>query len=117
MTTTDLAPELVVVAHADARLRMNGARVRSAADGAAELEKALAETGTRLRPLFGPSEEHILAARRATAWALPDLSVFYHAAVDGDHQAGHARPVPASGVPAGRAGRRRGRQRALPAGR
>src|SRR2546429_58554 len=91
MTTTDLAPELVVVAHADARLRMNGARVRSSADGAAELEKALAETGARLRPLFGPSEEHILAARRASAWALPDLSVFYHAAVDGDHQAVAAR--------------------------
>lgn len=88
---TDLAPELVVVAHPDARLRLNGSRVRSSADGAAELEKALAETGAQLRPLFGPSEEHILAARNASAWALPDLSVFYHAAVDRDHQAVAAR--------------------------
>ncbi len=86
-----LPPELVVVAHADARLRMNGARVRSAADGAAELEKALAETGTELTPMFGPDEEHILAARRASAWDLPDLSVYYHAAVTGDHHAVAAR--------------------------
>jgi hypothetical protein len=86
-----LSPELVVVAHPEARLRMDGARVRSSADGAAELDKALAETGARLRPLFGPSEEHIQAARDASAWALPDLSVFYHAAVDFDHKAVAAR--------------------------
>ncbi len=89
--TPNLSPELVVVAHSDARLRLSGSRVRSSADGAAALEQALAETGARLRPLFGASEERIHATRRASAWDLPDLSVFYHAAVDGDHQAVAAR--------------------------
>jgi hypothetical protein len=89
--TSQLSPELVVVAHPDAQLRVNGAKVMAAADGAASLEHALAETGARLRPMFGPSEERIVAARRASPWALPDLSLYYHAAVDGDHQAVVAR--------------------------
>src|SRR6202000_2125175 len=37
------------------------------------------------------SEERVAAARTASAWDLPDLSVYYHAAVDGDHQAVAAR--------------------------
>ena len=86
-----LSPELVVVAHPDARLRMDGTKVRDCAGDGAPLERALAETGARLRPMFGPSEERVAAARHASAWDLPDLSVYYHAAVDGDHQAIAAR--------------------------
>jgi hypothetical protein len=91
VNTSSLSPELVVVAHPDARLRMNGSRVRGCADSTAPLERALAETGARLHPMFGPSEERVAAARRASAWDLPDLSVYYHAAADGDHQAVAAR--------------------------
>jgi hypothetical protein len=89
--TSQQSPELVVVTHPDAQLRMNGTEVRACAGDAAPLERALAETGARLRPMFGPSEERIAAARQASAWDLPDLSVYYHAAVDGDHQAVAAR--------------------------
>jgi len=86
-----LHPELIVVAHPDAELRIDGSQVRSAAGDAAPLEQALTETGALARPLFGPSEERIQAHRRASPWDLPDLSVYYRVAVDRDHEAVAAR--------------------------
>lgn len=81
-----LKPEIIVVAHADAVLQMHGTRVQGAAASAAPLESALAETGARARPLFGPSEERIRARRRESPWELPDLSLYYRVSVDGDHE-------------------------------
>src|SRR6266849_8656047 len=52
-------PELIVVAHPDAGLRLQGSRVLGAATDAGPLQRALAETGARARPLFGPSEERV----------------------------------------------------------
>ena len=69
-----LPPELIVVAHPHAELRIHGSQVRSAAGDAAPLEQALTETGARARPLFGPSEERIQARRQESPWDLPDLS-------------------------------------------
>jgi hypothetical protein len=84
-------PELIVVAHPDAGLRLQGSRVLGAATDAGPLQRALAETGARARPLFGPSEERVRAARRASPWDLPDLSVYYRVGVDRDHEAVAAR--------------------------
>ena len=84
-------PELVVVAHPEAQLRLHGTRVQSAAASAAPLEQALAETGARARPLFGPSEERVRAELDESPWELPDLSLYYHVSVAADHEAVAAR--------------------------
>src|SRR5215831_6992759 len=92
-TTTDasiLGPELVVVAHPGAALELHGTRVRGAGT-AGPLEQALVETGARAHPLFGPSEARIRARRAESPWDLPDLSLYYRVAVDGDHEAVAAR--------------------------
>ena len=57
-------PELIVVAHPEAGLRVYGTQVLATGASAAGLERALVETGAHARPLFGPSEEHVRARRR-----------------------------------------------------
>ena len=81
---SDARPELIVVAHPEAELRLHGRQVRSAAVEAGPLEHALHETGASARPLFGPSEERIQARRDESPWDLPDLSVYYRVGVDAD---------------------------------
>jgi hypothetical protein len=89
--TPGLHPELIVVAHPEAELHMRGSRVYSSAADAGPLEKALTETGAQARPLHGVSEARIQAQRRESPWDVPDLSVYYHVAVDQDHEAVAAR--------------------------
>jgi hypothetical protein len=84
-------PELIVVAHPEARLQLYGTRAQASAASAAPLERVLRETGGHARPLFGPSEEHVRARRRESPWNLPDLSLYYHVSVAGDHEAVAAR--------------------------
>ena len=84
-------PEVIVVAHPDAALRVEGNAVRSAAVDAAPLEHALTETGAQASPLFGPSEEEVQTRRDESPWDLPDLSVFYRVRVGQDHEAVAAR--------------------------
>ena len=86
-----LQPELIVVAHPEAQLRLHGTRVRSAAASPAPLEQALVETGAHARPLFGPSEERIRAELGESPWDLPDLSLYYNVTVEADHEAVAAR--------------------------
>jgi Subtilase family len=81
-------PELIVVAHPDAALEVHGTRVRGAGT-AGPLEQALVETGAQARPLFGPSEARIRAQRDESPWDLPDLSLYYHVAIDDDHDDDH----------------------------
>jgi len=86
-----LQPELIVVAHPEAQLRLHGTHVLSAAASPAPLEQALVETGAHARPLFGPSEERIRAELAESPWDLPDLSLYYHVTVEADHEAVAAR--------------------------
>lgn len=73
--------ELIVVAQADARLRVRSGRVESI--GGAEhrsLNAILANDSVAMRPLFGPEERVIRQAQLALKHAIspvPDLSVFY----------------------------------------
>jgi len=84
-------PELIVVAHPEAGLRVYGTQVLATGASAAGLERALVETGAHARPLFGPSEEHVRARRRESPWDLPDLSLYYQVSVAGDHEEAAAR--------------------------
>jgi Subtilase family len=86
-----LQPELVVVAHPEAQLRLHGTHVQSAAASPAPLEQALAETRAHARPLFGPSEERVRVELDESPWDLPDLSLYYHVSVEADHEAVAAR--------------------------
>jgi hypothetical protein len=87
-------PELIVVAHPEAVLQVQGTRVQGAGASAAPLEQALVETGSQAHPLFGPSEERIRARRSQSPWDVPDLSTYYRVNVgpdQADHEAVAAR--------------------------
>ena len=76
-----------MVAHPQAELRLHGSRVQASAGDTAPLTRALEETGTSARPLFGPSEDRVRARAAASPWALPDLSTFYRLEVADQAQA------------------------------
>jgi hypothetical protein len=85
--------ELIVVAHPEAVLQVHGTKVQGAV-AAEPLERALAETRSQARPLFGASEERIRARQAQSPWDLPDLSTYYRVTVDDDepdHEAVAAR--------------------------
>src|SRR3954454_5866600 len=86
-----LRPEVIMVAHPDAELRLHGTTVRSARTDAAPLSKALTDTRATAQPLFGATEERVQALIGGSPWALPDLSVFYRVDVDADHEGVAAR--------------------------
>jgi hypothetical protein len=76
------APELVVVTRREAALRASAGRFVSAAgENVNDLSRLLAQHGARLMPIFGPTEERVLA--RVAAFGevaqapMEDLSVFY----------------------------------------
>jgi hypothetical protein len=76
-------PELIVVAHPEAVLQVHGTKVQGAV-AAEPLERALVETRSQARPLFGASEERIRARQAESPWDLPDLSTYYRVTVDDD---------------------------------
>jgi hypothetical protein len=84
-----LEPELVLVAHPDAELRLHAGRAQAGAADIAPLNRALEETAAAPRAMFGPSETRVRARRRAAPAGAPDLSVFYRVELDAgvDHEA------------------------------
>ena len=75
-------PELVVVMRPQAAFRASAGRFRSAAgEDVTDVGKLLAKHGARITPIFGPTEERVMArqaAHSAIAQApMEDLSVFY----------------------------------------
>src|SRR6266536_950602 len=85
-------PELIVVVKPEAGLRARAKGVISVTGADTKPLASLLEThGARMQPLFGLSEDRLLAQAAAftataevgdTAEALPDLSVFYRVAAD-----------------------------------
>lgn len=72
-------PELVVVAHPEAALRVRGEDVTAEAE-VRGLEEVLAQPEVAMEPLFGKSEQRLQAEAEALAETgadAPDLSVFY----------------------------------------
>src|SRR4051794_11796169 len=76
--------ELVVVGAPEAQLRARGQGLASMAGvDVSSLEEALASSGARIRPLFGPSEDRVRieadveARTRPMSESLPDLSRYY----------------------------------------
>ncbi len=75
-------PELVVVMRAQAALRASAGRFKSAAgENVSDVAKVLARHGATLTPIFGPTEERVMARQAAQSMAaqapMEDLSVFY----------------------------------------
>ncbi|MET0682567.1 MAG: S8 family peptidase [Casimicrobiaceae bacterium] len=75
-------PELVVVMRAQAALRASAGRFKSAAgENVSDVAKLLARHGATLTPIFGPTEERVMARQAAQSMAaqapMEDLSVFY----------------------------------------
>ena len=75
-------PELVVVMRPQAAFRASAGRFRSAAgENVSDVGKLLAKHGATITPIFGPTEERVMArqaAHSAMAQApMEDLSVFY----------------------------------------
>jgi hypothetical protein len=75
-------PELIVITRRQAALRASAGRFLSAAgENVSDLERLLARHGARMAPVFGPTEERVmarLAAHSAGAQApMEDLSVYY----------------------------------------
>jgi hypothetical protein len=83
-----LGPELILIAHGDARLRLHAGRAHTAAADVAPLNRALDETSATPRPLFGASEARV-RAMQAAASDSPDLSLYYGVQLDpsADHEA------------------------------
>src|SRR5215472_16224516 len=72
-----LGPELIMVAHPGAELRLHGGRALAAASDIGPFNRALEETSAAPRSLFGPSELRVQARQQESPWDEPDLSVFY----------------------------------------
>ena len=75
-------PELVVVMRPQAALRASAGRFASAAgQNVSDVGKVLAKHGASMKPIFGPTEERVMAAAAAHSVRaqapLPDLSVYY----------------------------------------
>ena len=75
-------PELVVVMRPQAALRASAGRFKSAAgENVSDVAKLLARHGATLKPIFGPTEERVMARQAAQSVAaqapMEDLSVFY----------------------------------------
>ncbi len=77
-------PELIMVAQSDVGMRAHGhAPMTAASADVADLTSVLSNAGAVCRPLFGESEERVLADMEATPSApeqeaaLPDLSLYY----------------------------------------
>ena len=88
-----LEPELILVAHPDARLRLHQGRAHAAAGDIGRLNAALDETAVKPQALFGASETRVLARQQAAPSGAPDLSVYYRVqlAQGADHEAVAAR--------------------------
>lgn len=76
------APELIVLAHADAGLHVTGDAVASARVEIGPLQQILEDAGAGIRPLFGMTEDRVKEELKMLAPSalvdIPDLSVFYH---------------------------------------
>ena len=109
-----LGPELIMVAHPDAELRLHAGRAQAAAGDIAPFNRALEETAAAPRSLFGASELRVQARQHESPFDEPDLSVFYSVALepDADHDAiaerlveeesvagAYVKPAPAVDVP------------------
>ncbi len=82
-------PELVVVMRPQAALRASAGRFKSAAgENVSDVAKLLARHGATMTPIFGPTEERIMARQAAQSMAaqapMEDLSVFYKVEVPGE---------------------------------
>jgi hypothetical protein len=76
------APELVVVMRPQAAFRASAGRFMSATgEKVADVAKVLARHGATMKPIFGPTEERVMARQAAHSMAaqapMEDLSVFY----------------------------------------
>lgn len=82
-------PELIMIAHPDAKLRLHEGRAYLAAGDIGPFNHALEETSAVPRPLFGPSELRVQARQQLSRWNEPDLSVYYTVALEpgADYQA------------------------------
>jgi hypothetical protein len=79
---TGAAPELVVVTRRQAAFRASAGRFLSAAgENVSDLNRLLARHGATMTPIFGPTEERVMARLAALGDAaqaqMEDLSVFY----------------------------------------
>src|SRR5439155_18438909 len=77
-----LAPELIVMTRRTAAFRASAGRFASAVgENVSDLGKLLARHGAKMIPIFGPTEERVMARLAALGEAaqapLEDLSVFY----------------------------------------
>ena len=88
-----LEPELILVAHADAQLRLHEGRAHAAAGDVGPLNAALDETAVKPQALFGASDTRVLAKQQAASPGTPDLSVYYRVQLPqgADHEAVAAR--------------------------
>ena len=80
--TTEAAPELVVVTRRQAAFRASAGRFMSAAgENVSDVSRVLARHKATLVPIFGPTEERVMARLAAHGEAaqapMEDLSVFY----------------------------------------
>src|SRR6185295_6337299 len=76
------APELVVVMRPQAAFRASAGRFMSATgENVSDVRKVLARHGATMTPIFGPTEERVMARQAAQGAAaqapMEDLSVFY----------------------------------------
>ena len=109
-----LGPELIMVAHPAAELRLHKGRALAAAGDIGPLNRALEETSAAPRSLFGPSELRVQARQQESPWNEPDLSVYYRVPLEpgADHDAvaerlaqeeavagAYVKPAPAIDVP------------------
>ena len=83
------APELVVVMRPQAAFRASAGRFMSAAgENVSDVAKLLARHGATMTPIFGPTEERVMARQAAQSAAaqapMEDLSVFYKVEVPGE---------------------------------
>jgi Subtilase family len=87
--TVGAAPELVVVMRPQAAFRASAGRFASAAgENVSDVRKLLARHGATMTPVFGPTEERVMArqAEQSAAAQAPmeDLSVFYRVEAPGE---------------------------------
>jgi Subtilase family len=84
-----LGPELIMVAHLDAELRVHGGRAVAGAGDIGPFNRALEETSAAPRSLFGPNELRVQARQQESPWSEPDLSVYYSVPLEpgADHSA------------------------------
>jgi hypothetical protein len=88
-----LGPELILVAHSDAQLRLHEGRAHAAAGDVGPLNAALDETAVKPQALFGANETRVLAKQQAAPSGAPDLSLYYRVELEqgADHEAVAAR--------------------------